>query len=87
MHETKAQLILLNGMKCMGCGKATRLKDLQWHHIKPKYVSKACHEEPDNSYENGALLCKRCHVTIHKYLWWDKEYQLLTDLIEDNKVY
>ena len=40
MHETKAQLILLNGMKCMGCGKETRLKDLQWHHIKPKYVSK-----------------------------------------------
>ena len=86
MHETKALLIVKHGLRCMGCGKDCELKDLQWHHLKPKYVSKAYHESPDNSYENGSLLCKRCHIEIHKYLWWDNEFQLLTDLIEDNKI-
>ncbi|MBQ8299908.1 MAG: HNH endonuclease [Clostridia bacterium] len=85
MHATKALLILRNGLRCMGCGKVAEYKDIQWHHIKPKYASKANHEPVDDSYENGSLLCKRCHIEIHKYLWWDMEYQLLTDLIEDNK--
>lgn len=86
MHETKALLIMRNGLKCMGCGRETKLKDLQWHHIVPKYVSKQRNEPPDNSYENGSLLCIKCHGTIHKYLYWDEEYQLLCDLIEDNKI-
>ena len=85
MHQTKCELIIKNGVRCMGCGKEVPLKDLHWHHLKPKYVSKANHEPPDDSYANGSLLCKRCHTEIHKYLWWDIEYQLLTDLIEDNK--
>lgn len=85
MHETKALLITRNGLKCMGCGKEVEYKNIHWHHIKPKYVSKANHEPVDNSYDNGALLCVQCHQEIHKYLWWDLEYQLLTDIIEDNK--
>lgn len=86
MHETKALLIMRNGLVCMGCGKETKLKDLQWHHIVPKYVSKLNKQPPDNSYENSSLLCKNCHIQIHKYLYWDIEYQMLTDLIEDNKI-
>ena len=85
MHMTKAQLIVRNGLRCMGCGRVVEYADIQWHHIKPRYVYKANHEVPDDSYENGALLCKRCHATIHKYLWWDSEYQLLTEAILDNK--
>lgn len=86
MHETKALLIMRNGLYCMGCGRETKLKDLQMHHLVPKYVSKANHEPPDDSYENNSLLCISCHRTIHKYLYWDIEYQMLIDLIEDNKI-
>ena len=85
MHETKALLIVRNGLRCMGCGREVELKDLQWHHIVPKYVSKVNKQPPDDSYENGALLCKRCHIEIHRYLFWEEEYQMLTDLIKDNK--
>jgi 5-methylcytosine-specific restriction endonuclease McrA len=85
MHATKCKLIERNGLRCMGCGKVCNLHKIQWHHIMPKYVSKAYHIPQDDSYENGALLCPRCHATLHKYLWWDWEYQKLTDLIVDNK--
>jgi len=85
MHETKALLIVRNGLRCMGCGRTVEYKDIQWHHIKPRYVYKAEHVVPDDSYENGALLCKRCHVELHRYLWWDDEYQLLTEAILENK--
>lgn len=85
MHPTKAYLIVEHGVRCMCCGEQKTLKELQWHHIKPRYVSKACHELPDDSPENGAILCKKCHVDIHRYLWWDDEYQLLTELILRNK--
>lgn len=85
MHETKCKLIVEHGLRCMMCGHEKALKDLQWHHIKPKYLSKANHEPPDDSYENGSLLCKECHVKLHRYLWWDDEYQLLTELIISNK--
>lgn len=86
MHETKALLIMRNGLYCMGCGRETKLKDLQMHHIVPKYVSKQRNEPPDDSYENNVLVCTRCHRTIHKYLYWDIEYQLLMELVEDNKI-
>ena len=86
MHETKALLILRNGLRCMGCGRETKLKDLQWHHLVPKYVSKLNKQPPDDSYANSSILCKNCHIQIHKYLYWDEEYQLLCDLIEDNKI-
>ena len=85
MHTTKYTLICNHGLRCMLCGEEKELKELQWHHIKPRYVSKACHEEPDDSPENGAILCKKCHVEIHRYLWWDDEFQLLTELILRNK--
>ena len=38
MHMTKAQLIVRNGLRCMGCGRVVEYADIQWHHIKPKYV-------------------------------------------------
>ena len=85
MHDTKVQLILRTGLRCMYCGEEYPLYDLQWHHIKPRYVYKACHEAPDDSYENGSLLCKRCHVAIHKYKWKEKEYQAMTGTIKKNK--
>lgn len=85
MHPMKYELIVKHGTRCMCCGKNRLLKELQWHHIKPKYVSKANHELPDDSYANSSLLCLKCHVEIHKYLWWDDEYQLLTELILRNK--
>ena len=86
MHETKALLIMRNGLKCMGCGKTVEYKDIQWHHLVPRYVFKINKQAPDDSYANSSLLCKRCHSTIHQYLYWDEEYQLLCDLIEDNKI-
>lgn len=85
MHVVKCELILRNGLKCMGCGKEVKLENIQRHHIIPKYVFKANHEPIDDSYENSSLLCENCHRTIHKYLWWSIEYQLLTDIIVDNK--
>lgn len=85
MHPTKYLLICKHGSRCMCCGEEKPLKELQWHHIKPKYVSKANHEEPDDSYENGSILCLRCHIDIHRYLWWDDEFQLLTEIILRNK--
>lgn len=85
MHETKCELITRHGSRCMYCGRTVRYKDIQWHHIKPKYVFKVAHEEIDNSYENGALLCAKCHIAIHKFLWWDDKYQEITKVIEDHK--
>ena len=85
MHQTKCELIMRNGLKCMGCCKEFPLKDLQWHHLKPKYVSKANHEQQDDSYSNGSLLCRKCHAEIHKYLWWDDVFQTMTSIIEGNK--
>jgi 5-methylcytosine-specific restriction endonuclease McrA len=85
MHETKQELIVRHGLRCMYCGREVKYREIQWHHIKPKYVSKANHEEADNSYENGSLLCTRCHTAIHKFLWWDEEYQEMTRVIENHK--
>lgn len=85
MHETKCKLIERNGLRCMACNQEFEYKDIHWHHLKPKYVSKANHEPIDNSYENSSLLCKKCHAEIHRYLWWDDEFQVMTSMIEGNK--
>ena len=85
MKLTKVLLLETYGKRCMMCGKKFPLKKLQWHHIKPKYVFKSEHLEPDDSFENGAILCASCHTLIHKYLWWDDKYQLLTEIILQNK--
>ena len=85
MHPTKCELIIRNGVRCMGCGREVPLNDLHWHHLKPKYVSKHNHEPQDDSYENGSLLCKNCHIEIHRFLWWDDEFQVMTSMIEGNK--
>ena len=85
MHDTKAELIRRNGLRCMLCGKTFSYRQIQWHHVKPKYVSKLEGEQPDNSYFNGALLCLKCHALVHEYLWWQDEYQMLMDMILENK--
>ena len=85
MHETKCKLIERNGLRCMYCKREVAYSDIQWHHIKPKYVFKAEHQEIDNSYENGSLLCSKCHAMIHKYNWEDSEYQKITSVIVNNK--
>ena len=85
MHETKAMLIVKFGLRCMACGKEVEYHNLHWHHLKPKYVSKANYELPDDSFENGSLLCKDCHREIHRYHWWQDEFQVMTSIIESNK--
>lgn len=85
MHPTKAELIRVNGLRCMLCGRKVPYSNIQWHHVKPKYASKQEGEEPDNSYFNGSLLCINCHALVHEYLWWDDEYQMLMDMILENK--
>ena len=85
MHSTKKQLLKLYGQRCMMCRRKMSYKKLQWHHIKPRYVSHQANEPPDNTVENGALLCLDCHVMIHEYLWGDDEFQLLTEIILRNK--
>lgn len=85
MHDTKALLITRNGLRCMLCGKQFPYRQLQWHHIIPKYVAKRDGGKPDDSYENGALLCLTCHMVVHDYTYWDKEYEELMKIIRSNK--
>lgn len=85
MHETKALLIVKNGLRCMLCGRGVPYRQLNWHHIKPKYVCKMNNEPIDNSYENGALLCLECHDFVHSFEYNSQEYQDLMMLIKRKK--
>lgn len=85
MHPTKQELLNINGPRCMLCGKIFRYRELEWHHIVPKYVTTFYGQPKDDSYENGSILCLKCHARVHEYLYWDDEYQFLMDVIEDNK--
>jgi len=85
MHPTKAALIVNNGLRCMYCGKVVPYKYINWHHIKPKAVSKYYGEPIDDSYENGALLCLDCHDFVHTLYYWSQEYQDAMDVIRSNK--
>jgi len=85
MHETKAELITRNGLRCMLCGRTFPYREINWHHIKPKAVCKYLGEEIDNSYENGALLCLSCHAHVHTLYYWSREYQELMKQIILNR--
>ena len=85
MHETKAELIKRNGLRCMLCGKIFPYCQINWHHILPKAISKYYGEKPDNSYENGALLCLDCHSYVHSFYYWSNEYKKLMEIIKNNK--
>lgn len=85
MKPAKWELIDRYGMRCMLCGKEFSYKEINFHHIKPKYVFKQDGLKPDDSADNGSILCVKCHCKIHEYLWWDDEYQLLTEIILQNK--
>jgi predicted HNH restriction endonuclease len=85
MHETKALLIKKNGLKCMLCGREVPYSQINWHHIKPKAVSKYYGEPIDNSYENGALLCLECHAYVHQFYYWGDVYPKLMERIIKNR--
>lgn len=85
MHPTKELLIKQNGFKCMLCGKTVPYREINWHHIKPKAVSKYLGEPIDNSYENGSLLCLDCHYYVHTFYYWSKEYEELMRIIRRNR--
>ena len=85
MHETKALLIKYNGLKCMYCGRVVPYQSINWHHIKPKSISKLQNEPIDNSYENGALLCLSCHAYVHTFDFYSKDYQAAMRVIRKNK--
>jgi 5-methylcytosine-specific restriction endonuclease McrA len=85
MHPTKAELICKNGMRCMLCGKEVSYRQMNWHHIIPKFIFKKNKKPVDNSYENGALLCLDCHAFVHSYPYWSDEYQYYMDVIRQNK--
>lgn len=84
MQQTKCDLILRYGTKCMLCGEDVGLT-IQWHHVTPKYYFKREGLEIDNSINNGSLLCPNCHTKIHKYQYGSKEYTKLTNEILRNK--
>lgn len=85
MHETKALLIVRNGLRCMLCGRTVTYNQINWHHIKPKAVSKYLKEPIDNSYENGSLLCLDCHAYVHSLYYWSDEYQNAMRVVRQNK--
>jgi len=85
MHPVKELLIKRNGLYCMLCGKKCEYHDINWHHIKPKYVSIRKGEKVDNSYENGSLLCVDCHSYVHTFTWKDDEYHDLMRVIQSHK--
>jgi hypothetical protein len=61
-REAKRQLIENYGCVCFLCRKDVG-RSITWHHVKPRYAS------GDDSYENGSLLCEKCHVEVHRYNW------------------
>lgn len=85
MHPTKAQLMVLNGLRCMLCGKEFSYKILNWHHIKWKSISKANNEPIDNSYENGLLLCVDCHHYVHTFPYHSCDYRELMCIAQKNR--
>lgn len=85
MHETKALLIEKNGLRCMLCGRDVTYREINWHHIVPRYQAKREGREPDNSYENGSLLCLNCHSYVHSFDYKDPEYQALMKKVNQNK--
>lgn len=83
MHETKCELLMKYGYRCMLCGAENRY--VQWHHIRPRYDFKAHGERPDDSLKNGSLLCANCHQHIHNFKYGDSVYMELTEKILANK--
>ena len=85
LKPVKYAMIEKNGLRCMLCGKYFHYEQINFHHIKPKYASKREGKQPDDSYENGSLVCTSCHARIHSYDWKDKEYIAFMAIIRKNK--
>lgn len=86
MHPTKQLLIERNGLRCMLCGREVSYREIEWHHIIPKSITKFFGLSQDDSYDNGALLCLKCHKKVHEYFWEDEEYKLMMEKIQDKKI-
>lgn len=69
----------------MLCGKIFPYEQLNWHHIRPKWVSKKLNQPIDNSYENAALLCVGCHALVHSFDYYDTRYGELMKQAMQNK--
>lgn len=85
MHPIKELLIKRNGMYCMLCGKKCTYKQINWHHIKPKWYFRKRKQKIDNSYENTCLVCIPCHKYIHTFKYFSDEYQTLMVAIQSHK--
>lgn len=85
MHPTKELLIQKNGLYCMLCCKKCKYRDLEWHHIKWKSVSRNRREPIDNSYDNGALLCINCHRYVHTLRYNSAKYKDLMWVVRSHK--
>lgn len=76
--KIKIKLMKINGKKCMICGERPS-SPIEHHHLIPRSAG------GKNDYENGSLLCARCHSIVHKYEYGSCQYELLTKLIKTNK--
>lgn len=85
MHPIKYMLIKRNGTYCMLCGKHCEYPDLEWHHIKPKWLCMKQSGRIDNSYSNGLLLCTSCHKYVHTFSYYSEEYHTLMVSAENHK--
>lgn len=85
MNATKAKLIEVNGCRCMLCGQEVPYRQITWHHIKWRCISKKNHEPIDNSYENGLLLCLNDHAYVHTLEYDSDEYKKLMEIAKKNK--
>jgi len=85
MHPVKELLIERNGLYCMLCGRKCEYKEVEWHHIRWKSISKRHGEKVDNSYENTCLLCKDCHHYVHTFKYYSDEYNDLMWVIRSHK--
>lgn len=85
MHPTKQLLIERNGMYCMLCGRKCTYRELNWHHITPKWVYHKKGIPVDNSYENGSLLCLDCHAYVHEFFYYSETYRLMMEDVKNHK--
>lgn len=72
----KKEMIKNNSTKCMICGELMGNK-IQFHHIVPKWYSKRNGMPIDNSYEQGILVCQKCHNELHRVRYKSRDYEHL----------
>jgi len=71
---TKEQLIREFGHICFHCGFDVG-KKIQFHHVIP------CYAGGSDYYNNGSLLCPKCHPKLHIFQFGTDEYTEFTNII------